>query len=400
MERKPNILLIHNYYKIPGGEDTVFKNEKEMLESRGHKVVTYTRSNAEADGYNFFKKAFLPLSAVFNCKTYRDIKKIIKREKIDVVHVHNTHMLISPAVFYAAKKMKVPAILTVHNFRLLCPAATFYRDGKICEECLKKGFKAAVKHKCYRNSKFQTAAAAFIQKFHRATGIYKKIYYICLTDFNKEKLLKHGQIREDRIFVKPNFCNGGDSVVPYNERENRFVFVGRIEEIKGVRFLLDAFRSPLLADKELVLCGSGPLDDECRKFIENNGIKNVKMLGQTSHKEVMEIVARSRALLMPTRVYEGFPMTIAEAFSVGTPVIGPDMGNVGNIIKEGINGWKYPPDDKDAFVAKLVGISDITECAKKSAEEYSEEKNYEILSAVYYKAISENFARNKKRRAE
>ena len=188
--------------------------------------------------------------------------------------------------------------------------------------------------------------------------------------------------------------------MPYNERENRFVFVGRIEEIKGVRFLLDAFRSPLLADKELVLCGSGPLVDECGKFIEDNGMKNVKMLGQTSHKEVMEIVARSRALLMPTRVYEGFPMTIAEAFSVGTPVIGPDMGNVGNIIKEGINGWKYPLDDKDAFVAKLVGISDITESAKKSAEEYSEEKNYEILSAVYDKAISDNFARNKKRRAE
>ena len=134
--KKQNILIVHNYYQIPGGEDTVVANEKKMLEKHGHKVTLYSRNNAELKKMPRLRKIFLPITTVFNPRTYRDIKKLIKQENIEVVHVHNTLNLVSPAVYYAARRMKVPVVQTIHNFRLLCPGATFYRDGHICEDCV------------------------------------------------------------------------------------------------------------------------------------------------------------------------------------------------------------------------------------------------------------------------
>ena len=128
-ERKQNILIVHNYYQIPGGEDTVVANEKKMLEDHGHKVVLYSRNNSELKKMSRLQKLMLPFTTVFNPRTYRDIKRLIKTEQIDIVHVHNTLNLISPSVYYAASAMNVPLVQTVHNFRLLCPGATFYRDG-------------------------------------------------------------------------------------------------------------------------------------------------------------------------------------------------------------------------------------------------------------------------------
>lgn len=203
--KKQNVLQVHNFYQIPGGEDTVVSNEKKLLEDHGHTVVQYTRNNSELKEFSILRKMLLPFTAVFNPKTYKDIKRIIEQEHIDIVHVHNTLNLISPAVYYAALKCKVPVVQTVHNFRLLCPGATFYRDGHICEECVEHGLHCAVKHSCYRGSKAQTLVCVMNTWIHRLIGVYGKINYICLTEFNKQKLLQLKQIKPERVYIKPNF---------------------------------------------------------------------------------------------------------------------------------------------------------------------------------------------------
>lgn len=210
-EKKQNILIVHNYYQIPGGEDTVVANEIQILKEHGNKVILYSRNNSELKNMGKRQKLMLPLNTVFNFRTYKEIKGIINEEKINIVHVHNTLNLVSPSVYYAARRCRVPVVQTVHNFRLLCPGATFYRDGHICEDCVKKGLLCAVKHSCYRGSKIQTLACVISTWFHRSTGIYSKINYICLTEFNKEKLLqlnrpgKRQVIDESKVYVKPNF---------------------------------------------------------------------------------------------------------------------------------------------------------------------------------------------------
>ena len=381
--KKQTILIVHNYYQIPGGEDSVVANEKEMLEEHGHKVYLYTRNNSELKTMGIIRKLKLPFTTIFNFKTYRDVKKIIKEKQIDIVHVHNTLNLISPSVYYAAKAMKVPVVQTIHNFRLLCPGATFYRDGHICEDCVEHGLKCAVKHNCYRDSKIQTLACVISTKFHRMTGIYGKINYICLTEFNKEKLLQLKQIKKERVFVKPNFVESIGEFVPEEKRKDQFVFAGRLDKLKGIDFLFEAWKVMGKEASKLVVCGMGPMEEWCNIFIRENSV-NIEMRGFVSNDEMLEIIANSKGLILPTQWYEGFPMSIVEAFSVGTPVICPDFGNVGSIVEDKINGKKFVVGDMSKLI-EAVKSQDVTvkRVAEKYKEKYTEDINYDILRNIY-----------------
>lgn len=385
MKRKETVLVVHNYYQIPGGEDTVVANEQAMLEERGHKVIHYCRNNSELKSFSILKKLLLPLLSIFNPRTYRDIRRIIKDEKVELVHVHNTLTLISPAVYYAALSMNIPVIQTVHNFRLLCPGATFYRDEHICEECVDKGLGRAIQHKCYRNSAIQTLICVMSTWFHRRMGIYGKMNYICLTEFNKNKLLSIKQIRSEQVFVKPNFAQSqAEGIIPYSERKKQFAFVGRLDKLKGVDFLLKVWKQMGTAAPKLVICGTGPMQNWCENYIAENQLYMVEYKGFVQNEEAKKIIAQSQALILPTQWYEGFPMTIVEAYSVGTPVIGPRLGNVADVIEEGSTGYLYEPNDCDSLIHTFSKDFSLTDCIQQKFEErYSKNTNYELLQEIY-----------------
>lgn len=389
MREKPTILQVHNRYQIPGGEDTVAENERRLLEAQGHRVVRYFRDNKEMKDFSLLQKLLLPVTTVFNPRTYREVRRLIRTEHIDIVHVHNTLNLISPSVYYAALAEGVPLVQTVHNFRLLCPGATFYRDGHICEDCLHGGLGCAVKHSCYRGSRLQTLACVISTKIHRMTGIYGKLNYICLTEFNREKLLNLKQVRPERVYVKPNFVeNDPEPILPEERRRNQMVFAGRLEKLKGVDVLLKSWK--LLGENapQLILCGTGPLEDWCRDYIREHAVQNVQMRGFTPNAEVRRLMAQSRALILPTRWYEGFPVSIVEAFSVGTPVLCSDLGNAGSIVTEGVTGRKFQPDSPEDL-ARAVGTSGGM-CESTYAQYlsgYTAERNYETLEAIYRQAL-------------
>lgn len=384
--RKFRILMVHNYYQIPGGEDTVVANEMQMLKKYGHHVMFYSRNNSELNEMSKFQKLFLPVNTIFNFRTYRDIKRIIKQEKIDIVHVHNTLNLISPSVYYAAIQCGVPVVQTVHNFRLLCPGAIFYRNGHICEDCLEKGLWCAIRYNCYRNSKMQTLACVISTKFHRIIGIYGKINYICLTDFNKEKLLKLKQVKENKIFIKPNFVENTQKFIPVEKRENQFVFSGRLDKLKGIDILLKSWKKMGKRAPKLIVCGTGPMEEWCKEFVEKNKI-NVEIKGFISNEDVKKILANSKALILPTQLYEGFPMSIVEAYSVGTPVIGSNIGNVKSVIEERITGVIFTPTSKEMLIEAIIyilGFHNIQESTKNVyLEKYTIQKNYIKLLNIY-----------------
>lgn len=387
-EKKQNILIVHNYYQIPGGEDTVVANEKKMLEDHGHKVILYTRNNSELKEMSKLQKLKLPFTTIFNPRTYKDIKRIIRKENIDVVHVHNTLNLVSPAVYYAALSCKVSVVQTVHNFRLLCPGATFYRDGHICEDCVHHGLKCAIKHNCYRGSKAQTLVCVVNTWIHRMTGVYGKINYICLTEFNKQKLLELKQIKEDKVFVKPNFVESNETFIPEEQRKDQFVFAGRLDKLKGIDILLKAWKQMGAKAPKLIVCGTGPMEKWCKEFAKSNKL-NVEFKGCVPNAEVLKIVASSKALVLPTQWYEGFPMSIVEAFSVGTPVICSDLGNAGSIVEEKITGFKFQYNESDSLkcVIKEFESYDIKLLQQSAYGKYrryfDQNRNYEMFQTIY-----------------
>ena len=383
-ERREKVLIVHNYYQIPGGEDTVVANEKQLLEEHGHKVILYTRHNSELNEITKMQKILLPFSTVFNLRTYREVKKIIKKEQIDVVHVHNTLNLISPSVYYAAFSEKLPVVQTVHNFRFLCPGATFFRDGHLCEDCLSKGLTCAIKHSCYRGSRVQTIACVVSTWIHRILGTYGRLNYICLTDFNKEKLLNLKQIQKNRVFIKPNFVEAAEKIVTYKERKNQFIYVGRLEEIKGIDVLLRAWSLLGKDAPKLLLCGKGPLEKWAQTYINEQSLETVQMLGYVPNEQVRELISQSKALILPTQVYEGFPMTIVESYACGTPVIGSDLGNTGSLIEHGKNGLKFKhtsPESLAEAIEKMINTP--FELNDEMVHRYSREDNYKQLRNIY-----------------
>lgn len=381
MIKKKKILIVHNYYQIPGGEDTVVANEEQLLKEYGHEVFFYSRKNSELKTMSKLQKIMLPFTSIFNIRTYIDIKQIIRRKNIEIVHVHNTLALISPSVYYAAKACKVPVIQTIHNFRLLCPGATFFREGHICEECITKGLKCAIKHNCYRESKIQTIVCVINMKLHRMMGIYRDFNYICLTEFNKSKLLSLKQVNQDKVFVKPNFVNSIGEFIPGTQRVNQFVFVGRLDKLKGIDILLKAWNRMGKAAPKLIVCGTGPMEKWCKQFITKTR-SNVELRGYIPNKEARKLIAHSKALILPTQWYEGFPISIVEAYSVGTPVICTAIGNASSVVEEGITGWKFK--DMAGLISAIENYEDI--CARTLENyktKFAKDINYKKMMEIY-----------------
>lgn len=386
--KKKRILVVHNYYQIPGGEDTVVANEIKLLQEHGHEVFFYSRNNSELKSYSKLQKLFLPVNTVFNSKTYKEIKNLIREKNIDLVHVHNTLNLVSPSVYYAAVSCKVPVVQTVHNFRLVCPAATFYRDGHICEECVEKGLSCAVNYNCYRDSKLQTLACVISTKIHRVLGIYHKLNYICLAEFNKEKLLQVNSVEKkeiinpQKVFVKPNmtFEQIKKTVC---EKDNYYLFAGRVEKIKGMDVLLEAFSK--CPTERLIVAGTGTQLEYYQKAAKEREIHNVEFIGFMEKPKLQELMQRAKAVIVPSQWYETFGMTVIEAFALGTPVIGADIGNLSSLIKNGVNGWKFRYDSADDLAEKIVECS----CTKEEDlnvqcdENFFPEGNYQQLLRIY-----------------
>ncbi len=396
---KLNILQVHNFYQQPGGEDTVAANEKLLLERAGHTVFTYYRNNKELNEIHGLGKLTIPFTAVYSFRAYRDIKRIIREQQIDLVHIHNTHMRISPSAFYAAWKMGVPAVQTLHNFRLACPAGVFYRDGHICEECLQKELSCSIRHSCYRGSRMQTFVNAAVTMLHRMAGTYRRAYFICLTEFNRNKLLELNHkgrrvLDASKIFVKPNFTFHTDIPEASQTVDNRqFLFVGRLEEMKGIELVVHAFEQ--LPELTLCVAGEGPLKAPLQQYVKEKGLTNIHFLGQLDKKQLDSYYAGSAALVVGSQWYEGFPMVITEAYAHGLPVIAGNIGNMGSLIEGGKTGVLYAYDSKEELrraVSDFAGQehSKMRQCARAYYEKrLSPQGNLAILEQIY-KDILEN----------
>ena len=303
--------MVHNFYQIGGGEHTVFENEKRLLIENGHHLVEYTRDNAELK-HSVIKKLMLPFSTVFSLKTYREVKRIIKKEKIDIVHCHNTFPLISPSVYYAAWNCKIPVVQTIHNFRFMCPNGIFFSDGTVCEDCIQKGLGCSIKKGCYRNSKLQTIVVANMLKIHRILGTYKKLRYIFLTEFNRTKFKSLLGSKCEKEFIKPNFEYINDSSDVF-ERDDSFIFVGRLDGYKGIPFLMNAWSD---IQKDLYIFGDGEYKDTVtpEMFITSAIMKSLVWKRARSHSIILT-VRKYQSLLQRSNGMPKLPKKAAMSIS-------------------------------------------------------------------------------------
>lgn len=385
------ILLIHNKYKQAGGEDAIFEMEKSLLEGNNHQVKAVVFDNAEID--NLSKTLKLSYQLVYNKKSKAIIEDAIIQFKPDVIHVHNFFYLASPSIFFAAHQANIPIIVTLHNYRLICSGSLLMRNDKPCELCTNQMFPLhGIKYGCHRDSRVQTAQltlATGIHKFLR-TWSTKVTEYICLTNFAKAKFTHSSlQLRPENIVVKPNSV---DDIKPsdFSERDNFFLFIGRLSQEKGIEVLLKAFAN---SNHVIEIIGDGPL----RHLVVEAALQNpsIKYSGYQDKTVVYNRLRKSKALIVPSICYENLPTAILEAFAAGTPVIISDIGNLNEIVSNNYNGIHFKTNNANDLIRVVASVAanpqefqPLYKNARRTFESnYTHEINYSNLMRIYQDAI-------------
>jgi glycosyltransferase involved in cell wall biosynthesis len=389
--RPLRIVSIFNRYVFRGGEEEVFEAEAKMLTARDCQVTAVSVQTVPPEG-TFAKLAF-GLQATWSGSWHKKIRNLLLQERPDVVHVHNSFPMISPSIYYACRESGVPVVQTLHNYRLLCPGALFYRDGKVCEDCLEGGLRNSVRHGCYRGSSAQTAAVALMLGTHRALDTWdeKVDGYIALTEFARQKFIQGG-LPAERIAVKPNFLDPDPG--PRQGPGEGAVFVGRLSEQKGLLTLLEAWRR-VPREFSLRIIGEGPLLDELQARKKGWTLTNVKIEGHLPREGAIAAIRRAQFLIFPSLWYECFPLTLVEAFACGVPVIASQLGAMAELVDDGRTGMLFRAGESMDLAERIAWArcharetdAMARACREEFLAKYTADKNFDQLMAIYNKVM-------------
>lgn len=350
------VLIVHNFHRSgsASGDDQVFRHESVLLETAGATVLRYTVKNDSFDQQNGLGKILSALSMFWSGKTYREIRRLCRTEKPDVVHVHTFFPLLSPSVFVAAHRSGAKVVQTLHDTRYVCPNATSMRGAELCNACADGKYLRMCKYKCFKGSRLQSFIVACIFKIHRLLRVfYRNIdTYVCLNNVQME-LLEQAGFDRNKMIKKYNSVSQPVPVeTPLPDLPERFVvYYGRIGEEKGIDVLLDVWKR--LAEIPLVVMGDGPLAEDFQKFIKSNQITNVQYLGFTPHDQCIAIVQKAEFVVLPSICYEGCSMVMVESFSLKKPVVATDIGFMKEAVQNGYNGIKCGRKDIEDFTTQI-----------------------------------------------
>jgi len=384
------ILIVHNYYQQRGGEDQCFEDEVRVLRDHGHDVLQHVVHNDSIANANPWMVA---VGTLWNRKEYRFIQEAILQFKPDVMHAMNTFPLLSPSVLYAAKRLGIPVVHEIQNYRLACAGAYLLRDGKVCEKCVGASFPlSAIRHRCYRGSLSGSAVVASTIALHRFMRTWQRAVdvFLCPSEIAKRKLIEFG-LPEDRIQIKKNSLDIDPG--PGTGSEGFAVFVGRLSPEKGLSTLLKAWvenrKLPLLK-----IVGDGPMRAVVQEAQGND--ERIEWLGRMPIPELLNIVGRAQCLVMPSVWYETFGRTTVEAFAKGTPVVGSRIGGTAEIIDDGRTGWLFTPGDSLDLAQKIETVFTMepaeslrfrVAARQEFLSHYTSQVNYESLLQIYHDTI-------------
>ena len=383
------ILMAHNRYLEPGGEDISFRMEVEMLRRNGCEVVTYEDDNKRVAQLGGLRTA---ARSIWSPETYRKVRSILRETRCDVVHVQNFFPLISPSIYYAARAEGVPVVQSLRNYRLMCPLGTLNRNGAVCEDCVGRVFPwPSVRRGCYRESGFASGVVGSMLTVNKLLGTWAHMVdaYIALTENMRDRFVRGG-LPADRIFVKSNFlypvpspgARGGDFAL----------YVGRLTPEKGIGTLLQAWES-VGCDLPLKVAGAGPMEP---LVANGDGRSCVEFLGWQPEDEVLRLMGAARFIVIPSQWYEGQPRTVIEAFAKGAPVIASDIGAMAEMIEDGKTGVLFTPGDAGELAAKVRWALDntgtMTEMGARGRiafeRTFTADRNFAALMEIYAQAAA------------
>ena len=376
------ILMVHNEYGKYSGEEAAVQNLEKILNGLGHQVIVFRRRSSELSGLSGKIKGFL--CGFYNPFSIREFRRILDGEKPDIVHVHNLYPLISPAILPEAARRGIPIVMTVHNYRLLCPSGLLFRDGRPCSLCLDGREWHCLLKNCER-SYFKS-----LGYFLRNRWVRKKRYYLdhvskylALSEFQR-RILIGGGLPPERIEVLPNALDAPEEDAPEESHEGKYVgFVGRLSAEKGIDLLLES--AARLPDIPFHIAGSGA------EAWRRSAGANVVFRGYLSGEELTRFWQECRFIVLPSRCYEGFPMVLLSAMYYRKPAVVPDIGGLPELVEDGRNGLLFEFGDAKSLADAVRRLWDAPETALEMGrrgfqlftEKYTAEHVGNTLNNIY-----------------
>ncbi|NQU39058.1 MAG: glycosyltransferase family 4 protein [Lentisphaerae bacterium] len=382
------VLMAHNYYRFRGGEDEAMEHDVQVLRTQGHHVDLYTRHSSEISNWSLLRKLALPLRVSWSMESARELAQHISTTRPDIVHVHNFFPILSPSIFHQCRRLGIPVVHTLHNYRILCPRGLLSYQGKPCHDCPDKSLWRGLTKRCYRDSLLRTLPISAMIWLHNRRHTWERDVsgFIAVSEAAKAIFVKSGWSGE-RIRVRPNFLNH-DPGVGTGVRQGA-IFVGRLDTEKGLHHLVEAWRT--LPDVPLTIIGTGPLESWLKGVIATEGLTHIRCTGYLPHAEAVAAIKAARLLVMPSIWYETFGRNIMEAYATGTPVVAARLGAMEELVTEGETGLLVEPgNSKDLKRAVTAALASESELARWGANararfetRFTAETGGALLATIY-----------------
>jgi glycosyltransferase involved in cell wall biosynthesis len=391
------VLVVHNRYRTeqPSGEDNVVDQEVELLREAGHRVDRFERRSDDIADFSLPRKALVPLGVPWNPAARIALAARLRRERPDVVHVHNTFPLLSASVLDACRAAAVPVVATLHNYTQVCPSGTLYRGGSVCTACVGKLPLPAVRHGCYRGSAAATVPLALSWLANKRRWWSSVSRFLCISEAQRQTLVANG-MPSSLLTVKYNFVS--DTEVRRTGPGEHLLYLGRLTEEKGVRLLMAAWDQVRGANDgalgvPLVIAGAGPLADEVAAWAADR--HDVSFVGLQDKAASRALIARSVAVVVPSQWLETFGLVVVEAMAAGVPAVVAGHSSLAELVSDGVTGLTHQPGDAASLATALRQIVRVPSSLGLAARERYERQftrsvGLTNLLAAYQEVIEED----------
>ena len=402
--------MVNKFHYIKGGSETYYFALKRLLESEGHEVVDFSMKDEKnfptpyADYFvenidynsenNLLSKVKMGMNIIYSLEAKEKLEQLIIDTKPDIAHLHIFQHQLSPSILDTLKKYNIPVVYTAHDLKMICPNYKMYipgrngEAGRICEQCIGGKYLNCLKNKCIKNSSVKSLINVTEAYFHKWKHTYDTIDKIITPSaFYMEKFIEFG-VDPARVVPIPNFLDvKKPNINISNDKEKYFLYFGRLSEEKGIFTLIKAMKG---LDTLLYVVGTGPIKEDLEKYIEDNEIKNVQLLGFKNGQELTDIVGNSKAVILPSEWYENGPYSAIEALQLGRPLIGSNLGGIPELING--NGYIYNNGEIDDLKKCLQNFNSISNyeyklmCNKSELifdECYGGSNHYSKIYSVY-----------------
>lgn len=407
--------MVHNWYFVSGGADKVFFETTRLLERHGHTVIPFSMKderNYDSPYSNFFVEKIdysrirpsphnlkTALKMIYSFEAKVKIEALIKKTKPNIAHLHNIYGRLTPSILYSLKKFQIPVVLTLHDYKLLCPSYHMTFKEKPCEDCKGGKFYRAILKKCHKNSYLASGVYAIESYLYNLLKTYYKYVdcFIAPSLFIKNKMIDFG-LPGNKIEFVPNFISVDNYDSINTTTEDYFLYIGKLIKVKGIFTLLKAVSG--IKNTKLYIAGDGELRNEVEEYVTNNKMENVKFLGHLASDEICKVLKRARFIILPSEWYENAPLAILEAFASGKPVIGAKSGGIPEMVVPWETGLLFEPGNHEDLKEKIRYLINnslkATEMGRnariKVEKEYNGHVHYQRIMDIYQKLLNSYYS--------